>query len=110
MHSVQTGTKQSLGLNSANMSVLLVTYQINNAATDKAKLFGAIKENANGGWHYIENTWIVNTSWDNADALSTKLRPYINDNYRLLVVKITSEHQGWLPTDAWKWLLERDYT
>jgi hypothetical protein len=90
------------------MPVLLVTYSLKNKQKDYSELFSAIKANANGWWHYLDNTWVVNTN-KSADEFTRELFPYIEKPDRLLVVKITGDHQGWLPKDAWNWLNNRHY-
>src|SRR5206468_11872535 len=89
------------------MAVLLVTYQIQSPATDESLVAEAIK-GGNAWWHYIKNVWIVDTFFD-VNTLSANIRQHMHDNDWLLVVKITAEHQGWLPADAWDWLNKRIY-
>lgn len=90
------------------MAVLLVTYALNNPSRDYSSLKNAIQTTANGWSHHIDNVWIVNTDLSASD-FAHKLLPHILKNDRLLVVKITAEHQGWLPAEAWKWMNERQY-
>jgi len=85
------------------MPVLLVTYKINSRHTDRDKLIEKIKGSANRWWHYIDNVWIVNTSYE-ADGLAKLLFSCITKPDRLLVIGVTAEHQGWLPEKAWEWL------
>ena len=68
------------------------------------QLVQALMKSAN--WmHYIDNTWIVGTNED-ADQLSSRLKPFIRDSDWLLIVEIkhSSRYQGWLPKEAWDWL------
>lgn len=90
------------------MSVLMITYAHKNPQTDYAQFFEALKGNADHWWHYIDSTWIVATHYS-PDEFANILYPHINPDDRLLVVKITSEQQGWLPVEAWKWLTDRIY-
>jgi len=90
------------------MPILLVTYELQNAAKDYSGLFDAIKSNGHEWWHYLEHTWIVRTS-DSADQFARKLYPLIERTDSLLVVQITRDHQGWLPKDAWDWLNRMTY-
>lgn len=90
------------------MPVLLVNYALRNANKDYSNLFATIKNNSKKWWHYLDGTWIVDTN-DSADAFAKKLYPFIEKSDGLLVVKITREHQGWLPKDAWDWLNDLIY-
>ena len=85
------------------MAVLLITYEHKTEGHDYEPFFEAIKSNANGWWHYLDNTWIVNTH-HTADSFARKLFPFMTQKDRLLVVHIRNEHQGWLPQGAWDWL------
>jgi hypothetical protein len=90
------------------VSVLLITYTLNNQNKDYTSLFEGIKSNCNYWWHYFDTTWIVSTT-RGASEYAKLLYPHIETTDRLLVVRITKEHQGWLPKDAWNWLNERIY-
>lgn len=90
------------------MSILLITYALNNQYRDYAPFFDAIKSNCNYWWHYLDTTWIVSTS-HSANEYAQFLYPYMETTDRLLVVKITRDYQGWLPTDAWDWLNNKEY-
>lgn len=90
------------------MALLLVTYEHKSAGRDYTPFFEAIKTNANGWWHYLESVWIVNTDLS-ADAFAKKLFPHMTKSDRLLVVRVTREHQGWLTEDAWNWLNAASY-
>jgi len=90
------------------MSVLLISYTLRNTQKDYSQLFEAIKNKSNGWWHYPDNIWIVNTG-DSADTFAKKLYPFLEKPDYLFVVKITSEHQGWLPKEAWDWLNKVKY-
>jgi len=85
------------------MYALLVTYTLRNSLKDYSPLFNAIKSNSLKWWHYIDTAWIVQTNLT-PDQFAHKLYPFIEKPDYLLVVRIHSEHQGWLPKDAWDWL------
>jgi len=90
------------------MPVLLVTYAQNTPGKDYTPLYDAIKKNCSEWWHYLDHVWIVNSS-QTADQLARNLYPYMTKLDSLLVVRITAEHQGWLPQDAWNWLNDKKY-
>ncbi len=91
------------------MSILIVSYELNSKTKDYQPLEEAIKENSNGWSHYIDTLWIVNTSLTANDFVE-KLLPHIDKRSDFLyVAKITSQHQGWLPTEAWEWFKKAKY-
>lgn len=85
------------------MIALLITYTLRNATRDYEALFNAIKNNSSRWWHYIDTAWIVQTSLT-PDQFAHQLYPFIEKPDHLLVVRITGEHQGWLPKAAWDWI------
>jgi hypothetical protein len=90
------------------MRVLLVTYTLRNQLKDYSSFYSAIKSNGTKWWHYIDAAWIVQTSLT-ADQFAHQLFPHIEKPDYLLVVRITGEHQGWLPKDAWDWINSLNY-
>ncbi len=86
--------------------IFLITYELNNKDKDYDKLFLEIK-GLGHWWHYIQNTWIVNTATNLEDCTSL-LNSRIDDNDRLLILDITNiEMNGWLPEKAWEWILRQ---
>ena len=60
--------------------------------------------------HYIDTLWIIESSLS-ADSISTQLIPLIDQSIDyLLVIRIASDYQGWLPKDAWEWMRQRAYS
>lgn len=90
------------------MPVLMVAYELKGIGRDYTPVFETIKRNSNGWWHYIDNVWLSNTEMS-ADTFAKALLPYLLTTDRLLVVRITQEHQGWLTQDAWDWINQRTY-
>ena len=88
--------------------MLIVNYALKNPLRDYTPLFEAIKSNSLQWWHYLDSTWIVNTNLS-ANDYTQRLLPHILTTDYLLVVRITGEHQGWLPKDAWDWLNDKQY-
>lgn len=90
------------------MSVLIINFSLKNKSKDYSPLYSAIQENSLEWWHFLESTWIVTTTYS-ADAFARTLFPHIEDTDYLLVAKLHSEHQGWLPKEAWEWLNDKQY-
>ena len=90
------------------MSVLLITHALNNRTKDYSSFYAAIKNNSTNWWHHFEATWIVAAPCT-AHQFTQLLYPHMETTDRLLVVKITNDHQGWLPKEAWDWLNQRNY-
>lgn len=57
-------------------------------------------------WSYLDNSYIVLTD-ETVEEIWQRLEKYHPKDGRLLIVEIKGNYQGWLETDAWKWLDER---
>jgi hypothetical protein len=87
----------------------LVTYVLKDSS--EAAAFEEELKTASKWWHFIENTWIVQTD----DSTANKIWGRLSKAYsfgagdRLLVIEIlpTASRQGWLPKRAWEWLKAR---
>jgi len=90
------------------VSVLIITFAHKNTSGDYTPFYDALKSSADRWWHYIDSTWIVETSLS-ADSYAKLLIPHIFSTDQLLVAKLNGQYQGWLPEDAWKWLNQRIY-
>ena len=84
------------------MKKYLVTYDLNKSDKNYQGVISAIEK-----YNFLKimySAYIIKTS-DSADAIFSKIKPYIDSNDRLLVVEInTLNEQGWLAEDAWKWI------
>jgi hypothetical protein len=87
---------------------LLITAELKQTDRNYEVFFTTLKNNSLYWWHYLEAIWIVQTP-KTANEYANLLYPHMTDKDRLLVVKITKDHQGWLPKDAWDWLTARTY-
>ena len=86
------------------MTMYAICYDLKTPGQDYGKLREAIKKIAgNGWWHYLDSTWLVSTSMS-AQQISDTLRATMDQNDGLLVIRVTSEYNGWLPKEAWEWL------
>lgn len=87
------------------MPLLLVTYDLKTSLKDYASLFEGIKKNSKFWWHYLESVWLVDT-WHDENGLAKALYPHITKEDRLLVISTRDTGQGWLPKEAWDWIIE----
>ena len=90
------------------MAVYLITFKLSNPAANPVPLVEAIKRIANGWMFYIPTSIFINSS-ESANAIAAKITPFVGSQDYLIIVRITKEHQGWMPKAAWDWLNERTY-
>ncbi|MEM7211069.1 MAG: hypothetical protein AAF479_04100 [Pseudomonadota bacterium] len=84
------------------MAVYSVLYDLKKPGRDYSGLYRAIKA-LGPWWHYLESTWLVDTHLDASDIFG-RLKSHIDQNDRVLVVKVSNPRSGWLPKGAWEWL------
>lgn len=86
------------------MAVYLITYDLKKASGhDYTKLHDEIKSFGTNRWHYLESTWLVETSLT-ADAMSERIRAIYQPEYHLVYKLTKADKQGWLPKEAWDWI------
>lgn len=54
-------------------------------------------------WHYLSDTWIVNTNMT-VDQIASAIGQHLSEQDYLLVIAIRPPYQGWLPKEAWDWM------
>jgi hypothetical protein len=88
------------------LNLFLVTFSLRNSLKDYNPFFVALRGNAFQWWHFIEQSCVVTTSHD-LNSYVQQLLPHIENSDSLLVVEITPhQFQGWLPQQAWDWLIQ----
>lgn len=85
--------------------IYAINYDLNRPGQNYEKLHEAIKS-CGGWWHYLGSTWLVDTSLS-ANAIWDRLKPYVDKNDRVLVIRLSRDYNGWLPQEAWEWLNSR---
>lgn len=87
----------------------LVTYELEPAYRRRMgpvheKLEETITSLADAWWHYISNTWIIETNRTVNQITNSISRHLTDEEDSLLVVAIRTPYEGLLPEDAWDWL------
>jgi hypothetical protein len=71
------------------MKSYLIGYDLRRPGQDYKDLIEAIK-NLGAWWHCLDSTWIIKSNLT-AEQIRDNLTPYIDDNDKLLVVKLFRE-------------------
>lgn len=69
------------------MATYLIGYDLNSPGQDYKDLFDAIK-NLGTWWHHLDSTWIIKHDGP-AKTIRDALKPYLDSNDELLVVKLS---------------------
>ena len=89
------------------MAVYIVSYDLNKAGQDYSKLYETLKSFTS--WcHPVDSTWLLyvpsNSANTNAQSIYNRIRPCIDSNDLILVMRVTSDYFGWLKKDSIDWL------
>lgn len=81
-----------------------VSYDLNKTGQNYNALYEELKKSPN--WcHPLDSTWLIVTS-ESPQELANRLRKHMDDNDGLLVIRVTSDHAGWLSQEVWDWINE----
>jgi hypothetical protein len=88
--------------------VLLISYDLD--GHERPSAYQAVKkrieEAATSLRRPLYSQWLVETA-SSPDQWVEHLKPVIDSNDKLLVVRVQSPYQGWLPKEIWEWLSPR---
>lgn len=87
--------------------VYLITYDLNKTGQNYSGLYETIKE-LGSWWHYLDSNWLVETDLD-ATQISNFLKPQIDQNDSLLIIRVAEDYDGWLTQDAWNWIKNANF-
>lgn len=90
------------------MSIYLVTWDLNNEKanynTARAQFIARLDDYESIKDPGLDSVRFVSTNWS-ADEVSIDLRKKLDDNDKIIVVKLTNgNHQGWLSKKVWEWI------
>ena len=88
------------------MSAFVVTYDLNAAGQNYEKVIQAIKDSSVSWCSYWKSSFLIKSNLS-ANAIVNNIKPYLDTNDALIVVKATNEYQGWLTEEQWKFIREK---
>lgn len=85
--------------------VYMITYDLNKSGQKYEDVIKAIKSASTGVWcSYWKSSYLIQSTLITADAVFKKIKPYIDDNDRIIVIEVKNNYQGWLDNDAWDYI------
>jgi hypothetical protein len=85
--------------------IFAINYDLKQQGQNYAGLYEAIK--TCGDWyHLLGSTWLVDTTMT-AEAIWKRLSTKVDGNDNVLVSRIGTDDNGWLPKAAWNWIAAR---
>jgi len=85
--------------------ILLVSLDLLGPATSYDGLYEELKKQGTW-WHYMRWTWLIETN-QTPNQVVDALKPHVQSNDRMLVIPLTSPHQGLLTKEEWQWINDR---
>jgi hypothetical protein len=76
------------------MAIYMVGYDLNKSGKNYDELIEKIKEVANGWWHHLDSTWLIQHA-GTAVTIRNALAPYIDDDDELLVALMGKDDAAW---------------
>ncbi len=89
------------------MPIYAISYDLNSPGQKYQRVKAAI-ESCGDSIKPMESFWLVDSSLTYSQ-ISQKVRQAHDENDRHLVMRLSSEYQGWLTPDAWEWLNRRKH-
>ena len=83
--------------------VYLISYDLNKSGQNYDKLYDAIKKCSASWWHYLDSTWLIDTSHSALEIRET-IRKCVDANDSFIVIEVTRNYGGLLPEKAWDWI------
>lgn len=69
--------------------VYFITYDLNKAGKNYEGVYQAIKDASTGAWcHFWESSWLIRSNLITADIVFDRIRPYLDNDDRCLVVEV----------------------
>jgi hypothetical protein len=87
------------------MSIIIVTYDLNDLTRDYTPFFTAI-QNQGVWWHNLRTTWLIDTTKTPAEVYEA-VRHFITVNDRIFIGRLGDGYSGWLDSTAWPWIQSR---
>jgi hypothetical protein len=83
------------------MSALLITYDLHKPGQNYAKFMEAIKSYP---WAKLSESSYAIATYESAASIHSQLKPHMDNNDNLYVVRLSQDWQGWGPPVVNQWL------
>jgi hypothetical protein len=87
------------------MSVIIITYDLNDLTKDYTPFFTTI-QNQGVWWHNLRSTWLIDTPKTPAEVYEA-VRHFMTANDRIFIAHLGDGYSGWLDAHAWAWIQAR---
>ena len=89
------------------MSTMLIGYDLNNPGQNYTDVIETIKSMANGWWHHLDSTWLINTSLSTS-VVRDRVKAVMDARDKALVIDVSGDPRAWwgFSESGSKWLKE----
>lgn len=82
--------------------VYMITYDLNDDGKDYEHVIDAIKSASTGVWcSFWKSSWLIKSDLETANEVFTKIKPFIDNNDRLIVIEVKDNKQGCHTQKEW---------
>lgn len=83
--------------------IYIISYDLNKSGQDYNRLYNAIKSCSTSWCHYLDSTWLIDSSYSTSTIQET-IRKCTDNNDLFVIMEVTRNYSGWLPQKAWDWI------
>ncbi len=84
--------------------IYLFTYDLHPSSSSNVEAIKKELQKSVAWCNYFERTWLIGTR-ESHDRLNARLAVHLSAKDYWLVVRITRQYTGWLPKEAWDWIV-----
>lgn len=86
--------------------IFSISYDLHQPGQKYQAVHERIKSLGSSWCHPLESTWLVDTHLD-AEGIYSALKPILDDNDRILIMRVTRPYTGYLSQQIWDWINQR---
>jgi len=88
----------------------MITYDLNNTGKKYDEVIQAIKDCSSYWCTFWKSSYLIKSD-HTANQIVDKIKPYLDDNDRLIAVEVkNNNYQGWLADDDWTYIKEKIFS
>ena len=85
--------------------VYMVTYDLNKQGQNYEKVIQAIKDSSTGVWcSFWKSSYLIKSNYPTANDIFKNIKPYIDNNDKIIVIEVKNNMQGWLGEKEWAYI------
>lgn len=91
------------------MAAYMITYDLNSTGQKYDEVIKAIKDCSSYWCTYWKSSYLIKSSLT-PNQITDKIKPYLDDNDRMIVIEVKNNYQGWLSKEQWDYIKEKIFS